>query len=324
MIEINFTLIYQIVGFFILLYVLNRFLYKPLERVLEERERRIGGTLKEASDIEDKVKEGLVEYERRLKEAAAEGQEERNRIKEEATRKEQSILEDARKKATEEIDRVKNELAREKTLALERLREEAKTISKNIAQKILERDVGGFAVLLLSLSLFPSISFASGQAHDDGGAMFWRIINFVILATVIYLVWVKIIKVYLDGRAESIKEAIDSARMAKERAEAKEREYKEKLKLLDKKVEEIRTSLRLEGEAEKERIIKEAEKASLRIMEQARLTAEQEIRKAKIEIQKEVGMLAVRMAEEILRKEMTPQDQERLVRDYLKKLRFQA
>ena len=65
MIELNQTLILQIIGFFVLLYILNRLLYRPLQEILAEREKRISGTLSEASNIEEEVQKGLVDYERR-------------------------------------------------------------------------------------------------------------------------------------------------------------------------------------------------------------------------------------------------------------------
>jgi len=46
MINIDITLLYQIIGFFILLILLNTFLYKPVQRILKDREDGIEGNIK--------------------------------------------------------------------------------------------------------------------------------------------------------------------------------------------------------------------------------------------------------------------------------------
>ena len=67
MLELNQTLIFQIIAFFVLLYVLNRFLYKPVFRVFEERKKRTEASLKEADAINADVSAGLKDYEKGVK-----------------------------------------------------------------------------------------------------------------------------------------------------------------------------------------------------------------------------------------------------------------
>ena len=100
------------------------------------------------------------------------------------------------------------------------------------------------------------------------------------------------------------------------------KDFEQKLILLDKKVEEIYKQIRAEGEIEKKRIIEEAMKLAEKIKEQTRFTAEQEIKKAREEIKGEIAQVAVEMAEEILRNEMTAADHERLIKEYLEKVRL--
>ncbi len=317
MIDINQTLILQIIGFFLLLYILNKLLYRPLQDILEERERRISGTLGEASDIEEEVRKGLIEYERRIKEAASLGHEERNRLRQEGLKKEQEILEQARAKASKELERVKKDIEKGKEQALGELRNEAKAMSKNIAEKILGRTVAA----LFFLFILPAVASASSGEHAEGGLGFWKIFNFLVLAVGVYFAWTKVIKGELEKRSDEIKKAIDEAAKAKQEAERKAEEYREKLKLLDSRVEKIKEELRLEGEAEKERIIKEAEESAVRLMEQTKLAAETELKKAKIALRNEVARLSVKMAGELLSREIKDEDQERLARTYLDNLR---
>lgn len=324
MISLDLTLVFQIIGFFFLLIVLNRFLYNPVLRILKERDEKIGGAMKKAAETEKEVETGLLSYEKRIKEAAVKGHEERNRIRQEGLNREKELLEAARVEAAKELTSMRGELSKSKDSALASLKEESRTISKNIAEKILERKVVLFLITFGLTALLPALGSAAEGEHAQGGGAggTWKIINFVILAVGVYLVWTKAIAGLLNKRSAEIKKAIDDAKEAKDTADKKAAEYKEKLALLERRISEIHAGLKLEGEAEKQRIIEEAGKASERVREQARVAAEQELKKAKIEIRAEVARLAVEMAEEILKKELKPEDQDRLVRGYLNNLRL--
>lgn len=321
MISLDITLLYQIIGFFILLIVLNALLYKPVQRILKDREDKIEGNIKKAAETEDTVSQGLVDYEKKLKEAAIKGHEERNRLRQEGIEKEKTLIEAARLEAAKELSSIRKEIETSKTAALSGLKTEARGLAREIAGKVLDRTVAGLLAIAI---LLPSMALASaGGGHEAGGmSMTWKLINFGILAVGVYLVWTKVINGLLDKRSAGIKTAIEDAQRARDEAEKKAAEYKEKLSLLDRKIADIHSELKLEGEAEKARIIAEAGKAAERLKTQAKAAAEQEIKKARLEIREEAAKAAVELAEEILKKELSPEDHQRLVKGYLNNLRL--
>ncbi len=325
MLELNQTLLFQMIGFFALLIILNRFLYKPLLKVLKEREERIDGTLKAASRSDKDVEEGLQAYEKKIKEAVAKGVEAKNRLKKEGLDREKEIIEAARDSAVVELGKMKTDLDRSKRSALESLKSETGPISRNIAEKLLERKVV-IALFAFILPLMPAILRAAEEGGEHGGgidmSLVWKAVNFAILAVVIGIVWKKVLKGLFEKRGEDIKKALEDARAAKEAADRKAEEYRGKLAALDKRVAELHKELEAEGAAEKNRTLAEAEKASAKIREQARLSADAELKKAMAEIREEVARIAVGMAEEILKKEIKPEDQEKLVKSYLDNLRL--
>lgn len=164
---------------------------------------------------------------------------------------------------------------------------------------------------------------AEEGSHSGGSDMIWRIVNFAILAIALFLT-IRYLKVkdFFADRKKSIMAGLEEAKKAKEDAEKKVKEFELKFSSLDKRLEEIYQEIREEGEIEKKRIIEEAIKMAGRIQEQARLAAEQEIKKAKEEIKGEIAKVAVEMAEEILRNEITAADHERLIKEYLEKVRL--
>lgn len=328
MIQIDQTLIFQVVGFFVLLLILNRLLFKPVQRIIQERDEKINGTLKKATETENKVEEGLKDYDQRLKEAAVKGHEERKRLKAEGTKKEQEIMDAARKEASEELSRMRGELTESRKAALAELKEQTRAISKDMASKALGRTLTAI-VAVGALIAVPGL--AEAVTEHGGGAEHgllailggtWKIINFIILAVGVYLVWTKVVNRQLDARGEEIKNAIEEAETAKAEAEKKALEYQEKLSTLEGRIEEIRTELTLEGEAEKKKMEENAKVAAEQLKKDARLTADQEVKKARYEIRKEVAGLATEMAREILSRELKPEDQERLVKGYLDNLRL--
>jgi F-type H+-transporting ATPase subunit b len=328
MLTIDITLIYQIVGFFVLLFILNRLLYIPLRNVLEERKRRIGGTLEDAESIEADLEAKLAEYDKRIHEAKLKAQEERARIRQEGVVREREITEEVRGATAQEMERVKGEIAKGTKAAVARLKDESSGFASTIAEKILGRTVASLLIMVgipMITTVIATVAFgAEGGEHgaEEGGSI-WKIINFVILVVGIYIVWIKFIKGMLAERREGIRKAMDEAKVARDEAERKRAEYEGKLKLLDSRVEEIYRELREEGEGEKERIIAEAERGAEKIKEQARVSAEQEIKKANEYIKREVARLAVGMAGEVLKREVKPSDQERLIDESLKTISLQ-
>ena len=153
--------------------------------------------------------------------------------------------------------------------------------------------------------------------------MIWKVVNFVVFVVIFYLIWTKVVSKMLAGRGALIlRTPLKRRRTMKENAEAKEKEYNEKLSLLDSKIKDIHADLKKDGEAEKVRILEEAELAATRIKEQARQLVDLEMDRAKAELRKEVSLLSVEMARETLKKELTSEDQERLVKESLEKIRL--
>lgn len=92
-------LIAQGVNFLILLFILKRFLYKPILKVLEDRKEKIAQSLKNADEIEAKLEKTTLEREERLKKASKEAE----NILEEATKTADRIISEAHQKAEADI-----------------------------------------------------------------------------------------------------------------------------------------------------------------------------------------------------------------------------
>lgn len=327
MLDLNITIIYQIIGYLVFLVIIQLLLKKPFLKILAERDARINGKLKEAEKIESVIKSGMEDYEARLKEATLEGMDDRAKLKAEGLSEEQAITEAARGEAATYLESIKGQIANSKVDALKELKEESKSFSREIVNKVLSRKALSILAFLApaALILLPSLACASsGGGGEEGGVpiMVWKVLNFSIFAVIFYLIWKKVGRKLLIERADEIKTALTEAAAMKESACAKEKEYNQKLALFDAKIEEIHIELKKDGEAEKVRILKEAELSAIRIKEQAKQLVDLEIDRAKAELRKEVSLLSVEMAKDILEKELTIEDQERLAKESLEKIRL--
>jgi F-type H+-transporting ATPase subunit b len=175
------------------------------------------------------------------------------------------------------------------------------------------------SILLAFGSVWASSEAEQGTA-GKGMDLLWRTLNFGVLAAVLIFLTKKPIAQALAGRRQGIKDQLDDLERQKREAEKQLAENKEKLALLDSEVEKIMAEHIQEGEAAKARIIEEAKAAAEKLQEQAKKNIEHEFQKAKQQLRAEMADEAVSMAEELIKKRIKDEDQERLIDEYLTKV----
>lgn len=181
-------------------------------------------------------------------------------------------------------------------------------------------------VLLASLLIMflAGAAFAAGGGHADSGVLLkdflYRVLNFGLVVALLVYFLRKPLKKGLAGRSEEIEKALATAKLAKEEAEAKFAEYDRKLDQATDEIAEISDAIRREGELEKQKIIENAKQMAIKIEQDAEKAAELEVAKARRELQQEAAQLAVSLAEELLQKNFTKDDDTRLVDEYMQKV----
>ncbi|MEI6206969.1 MAG: ATP synthase F0 subunit B [Desulfuromonadales bacterium] len=187
-----------------------------------------------------------------------------------------------------------------------------------------------FSLAYVTVIIFLTASVGSasegGAAHHvDSGAQLkdfmWRILNF---AALIGILWFAIKKADVKGslaaRQIEIEKNLKDAEAGRDAAEAKLREYSNKLDQASKEIDDLHAAIVREGEQEKERIIAEAIVAAKKIIAQAALSADQEIVKARGELRAEAARLAVEIATGKLTGAIQKADHDRFVGEYLDKV----
>ncbi len=90
----------QIVNFFVIFFILKKFLYKPMLKMLEERKQRIAEGLKNAEEAEKHLQETLIKEEQIVKKA----QEEARKMIEEAKAERDDMLQKAEVSTKARVD----------------------------------------------------------------------------------------------------------------------------------------------------------------------------------------------------------------------------
>ncbi|MCK9612371.1 MAG: F0F1 ATP synthase subunit B [Bacteroidales bacterium] len=128
-------------SFLLLLLILKKFAWKPVLKMLKERENKIDESLRQAEKAHAEMKQLKFSNEQLLKEA----KEERDSLLNDARAIKEKIIEDARVKANEEADRIvqaaKDSIHYEKMEALTELKNQVALLSVDIAEKLIQQEL---------------------------------------------------------------------------------------------------------------------------------------------------------------------------------------
>ncbi len=128
----------QVVNFLLLLFILKKFLYKPILKVLEERKKKIEESLKNAEEIGKRLLRVAEDEEERIQKASLEGE----KIIKEAQLSAAQIIEDGKERAEHLSQRILNEGRVELQLEKERLQQEVRGDLGNILLLSLQKITG--------------------------------------------------------------------------------------------------------------------------------------------------------------------------------------
>ncbi len=168
---------------------------------------------------------------------------------------------------------------------------------------------------------------AEEAGHGEGSLapaklkdLFWRVLNFIVLMIILVKFGAKPIGSALAGRQKRVKEELAELESRKAEAERSFREFEAKLSTVEKDIDRVVEKAVAQAEVEKAKIIEKAEQAADDIKRQAKLTIQNEIMEARRTLKNDVADQASVMAEELIVKNLTPEDQVKIIEDYLDKV----
>jgi F-type H+-transporting ATPase subunit b len=122
-------------------FVLNRTLFKPINRILEERDRRTRGRSGEASEILRRVAASLANYEKSVRAAKADGYRIVESQRTEAMAERSSLVSGVRQEISQLLLTEKESIRAHGVSAKVTLDQEARSLAAEIGGKILRRRI---------------------------------------------------------------------------------------------------------------------------------------------------------------------------------------
>lgn len=137
MIQLDISLIIQLVNFLILLAILNLIFYRPIRSIVKKRAERLTSDMSEMEQFNEKAENKLQEYERTLSEARREGVEIRNSYKEEGKKEEKTKLADANQEVSQYLDSARQDIREQEKTARESLDQQVDQFAQLVTDRIL-------------------------------------------------------------------------------------------------------------------------------------------------------------------------------------------
>ncbi len=139
--EINATLFGQIITFLALLYLLNRYLYEPVNNALEERRKKVEKGIEDGEKGEALLKSAKEESEKILEEANSEARLILEKANKRAALIEEEGLQRGKERETQLIDAANEEVESVKQKARHEIRSEVVELICTAAGKVVSADI---------------------------------------------------------------------------------------------------------------------------------------------------------------------------------------
>lgn len=136
------TLFVHIAIILLMVFILNRTLFRPVNHVLEERGKRTHGRSDEAKKTIERVQESALRYDRMLREARVESYHTMERHRAEAMNERQQRIAVVREEVSSSIEQEKKSIGDQTAEARTTLEGEARRVAASVSAQILGRSVG--------------------------------------------------------------------------------------------------------------------------------------------------------------------------------------
>ena len=135
LISINETLIFQIISFLIFLFIMNRLMFRPLRKVMREREHYFEQVQNEIVVAGEKFEDLTRQIKRQEKAVRNEAFEQKEHLESSGKQKAEEIIAATR----DEIAALKDNTRKQVNAQLDAAREDVQKESEGLAQKIIEK-----------------------------------------------------------------------------------------------------------------------------------------------------------------------------------------
>lgn len=134
-------IIIALINLVVLFLIMKKFLYRPVEKMLKNREDEINGQYEKANSAREEAENTRSEYETRLNGAKLKADNIIKNAKDTADKRSEKIVSDAHDEAAAILARAKTQAELEKARAESEIKDEIVDISSLLAEKMLSREI---------------------------------------------------------------------------------------------------------------------------------------------------------------------------------------
>ena len=135
------TFILTILNLFIQMFLMKKFMFKPIRRVLEERQKRADQNIRAAEQEKAEAEAVKAEYTKNMAQAREEAAGILERAKQDALQQADALLASARTEAQSLKTKAENDIRQEKKRVLNEAKDEIGGLAMDIAGRVIEREV---------------------------------------------------------------------------------------------------------------------------------------------------------------------------------------
>jgi F-type H+-transporting ATPase subunit b len=143
--------------------------------------------------------------------------------------------------------------------------------------------------------------------------LFWQVTNLVAFLALLWYFLRKPVAEFFGNRRTEVAKTLEKADDDRRRAEALAGELTQRLAQIETELANMKDTARKDAEAEHAALLKQTEKDAARFLTRATAEVDNRIRAARAELTAYAGDLAVDVAKDLLAKNVTPEDEKRLV-----------
>ncbi|WP_243108339.1 F0F1 ATP synthase subunit B [Butyrivibrio sp. X503] len=138
---VPWTFIAQIINLFIQMYLIKRFLFKPINNILEKRKELADKEIREAREAKEEADSLKDQYESSLTNAHAEAAQIVSDAQKEAQSKADAMVKEAQQEASDIKARAAADIEQEKKKAINEAKDEIGGLAMDIAGKVVEKEI---------------------------------------------------------------------------------------------------------------------------------------------------------------------------------------
>ena len=140
---VPWTFIAQLCNLFIQVYLIKRFLFKPVNEMLEKRRAKADAEIRDAEQAKSEAQAIKAEYEQNMLEARTQANDLIATAKKTASLQSEEMLKQAESQAAAIRAKAEKDIEQEKKKAVSEIKDEIGGLAMEIAGKVIEREISG-------------------------------------------------------------------------------------------------------------------------------------------------------------------------------------